>query len=322
MKTVRIYQTGGPEVLNYEDAPEPSPGPGQALVEIKSIGVNYTDVSSRKGTNPPDSFPWTPGREAAGVVTAVGEGVTEVAVGDRVAYAMHTGTYSQYHAVPSWLLVRVPDAMSFADAAATMLQGMTAHFLVYGIAHLGAGDRVLVHAGAGGMGLWLIQMLKNIGVEVFTTVSTEEKAELAKGAGADHTIIYTQQDFEAEVRSATDGKGVKMVMDAVGATTFDAGIRLLGRRGVMALYGQAGGPVGQVDSGVLRGGSLSLIRPSLGDYTATRDELTQRADDVLRWVQSGEVKLYVGLELPLSEAQEAHRRLEGRETTGKILLTP
>ena len=322
MKTVRIYQTGGPEVLNYEDAPEPSLGPGQALVEIKSIGVNYTDVSSRKGTNPPDAFPWTPGREAAGVVTAVGEGVTEVAVGDRVAYAMHTGTYSQYHAVPSWLLVRIPEGMSFADAAATMLQGMTAHFLVYGIAHLGAGDRVLVHAGAGGMGLWLIQMLKNIGVEVFTTVSTDEKAELARGAGADHAIIYTQQDFEAEISEAIGGKGLKMVMDAVGATTFDQGMRLLGRRGVMALYGQAGGPVGQVDSGVLRGGSLSLIRPSLGDYTATRDELTQRADDVLRWVQSGEVKLYVGLELPLSEAQEAHRRLEGRETTGKILLTP
>ena len=250
MKTVRIYQTGGPEVLNYENAPEPSPGPGQALVEIKSIGVNYTDVSSRKGTNPPDAFPWTPGREAAGVVTAIGEDVTEVAVGDRVAYAMHTGTYSQYHAVPSWLLVRIPEGMSFGDAAATMLQGMTAHFLVYGIAHLGAGDRVLVHAGAGGMGLWLIQMLKNIGVEVFTTVSTDEKAELAQGAGADHVIIYTQQDFEAEVRSATGGKGVKMVMDAVGATTFDAGMRILGRRGVMALYGQAGGPVGQVDSGV------------------------------------------------------------------------
>ncbi len=322
MKTVRIYRTGGPDVLNYEDAPEPSLGPGQALVEIKSIGVNYTDVSSRKGTNPPDAFPWTPGREAAGVVTAIGEGVTEVAVGDRVAYAMHTGSYSQYHAVPSWLLVRIPEGMSFTDAAATMLQGMTAHFLVYGITALNTRDRVLVHAGAGGMGLWLIQMLKNIGVEVFTTVSTEDKAELARGAGADHAIIYTQQDFEAEVRNATSGKGVKMVMDAVGATTFDAGLRILGRRGVMALYGQAGGAVGQVDSGALRNGSLSLVRPSLGDYTATRDELVQRADDVLRWVQSGEVKLYVGLELPLSEAQEAHRRLEGRETTGKILLTP
>ena len=322
MKTVRIYQTGGPEVLNYEDAPEPSPAAGQALVEIKSIGVNYTDVSSRKGTNPPDAFPWTPGREAAGVVTAIGEGVTEVAVGDRVAYAMHTGSYSEVHSVPSWLLVRIPDGMDFDAAAATMLQGMTAHFLVYGIAHLGSGDRVLVHAGAGGMGLWLIQLLKRLGVHVFTTVSTEEKAELAKGAGADHVINYTQQDFEAEIREATDGKGLKMVMDAVGATTFDKGMRLLGRRGYMALYGQAGGPVGPVDSGALRNGSLFLTRPSLGDYTATREELVQRADDVLSWVQSGEVKLYVGLELPLAEAREAHRRLEGRETTGKILLRP
>ncbi len=322
MKTVRIYQTGGPETLNYEDAPEPSPGPGQAVVELKSIGVNYTDVSSRKGTNPPETFPWTPGREAAGVVQAVGEGVTEVAVGDRVAYAMHTGTYSQYHAVPSRLLVRIPEGMSFADAAATMLQGMTAHFLVYGIAPLNSGDRVLVHAGAGGMGLWLIQMLKNLGVYVFTTVSTDEKADLARGAGADHAIIYTQQDFEAEIRGATEGKGLKMVMDAVGATTFEKGMRLLGRRGYMVLYGQAGGPVGQVDSGMLRGGSLFLTRPSLGDYTATREELLQRADDVLRWVQSGEIKLYIGLELPMSEAREAHRRLEGRETTGKILLTP
>ncbi len=322
MKTVRIYQTGGPEVLNYEDAPEPSPAPGQALVEIRSIGVNYTDVSSRKGTNPPDAFPWTPGREAAGVVTAVGEGVTEVAVGDRVAYAMHTGTYSQVHSVPAWLLVKIPDGMDFATAAATMLQGMTAHFLVYGIAHLQEGDRVLVHAGAGGMGLWLIQMLKNIGVYVHTTVSTDEKAALASGAGADHVINYTQQDFENEVRKNANGQGLKMVMDAVGATTFDKGMRLLGRRGYMALYGQAGGAVGQVDSGVLRNGSLSLVRPSLGDYTATRDELVQRATDVLNWVQSGEVKLYVGLELPLSEAKEAHRRMEGRETTGKILLTP
>ena len=322
MKTVRIYQTGGPEVLNYEDAPEPAPEPGHALVEIKSIGVNYTDVSSRKGTNPPDAYPWTPGREAAGIVTAIGDGVTEVAVGDHVAYAMHTGTYSQVHSVPSWLLVGIPDGMEFATAAATMLQGMTAHFLVYGIAHLGEGDRVLVHAGAGGMGLWLIQMLKRLGVYVHTTVSTEEKAELAKGAGADHTIIYTQQNFESEIRKDANGQGLKMVMDAVGATTFDKGIRLLGRRGYMALYGAAGGPVGQVDTGALRGGSLSLIRPSLGDYTATRDELLQRATDVLNWVQSGDVKLYVGLELPLSEAREAHRKMEGRETTGKILLTP
>ena len=322
MKTIRIYETGGPEVLRYEDAPEPSPGPGQALVDVKSIGVNYTDVSSRKGTNPPEAFPWTPGREAAGVVTAVGEGVTEVAAGDRVAYAMHTGTYAQQHCVPSWLLVRIPGGMDFATAAAAMLQGMTAHFLVYGITQLNAGDRVLVHAGAGGMGLWLIQLLKRLGVYVFTTVSTDEKAELARSAGADHAIIYTRQDFEVEVRAATSGQGVRMALDAVGATTFGQGLRILGRRGYMVLYGQAGGPVAEVDSGDLRNGSLFLTRPSLGDYTATREELLQRAGDVLAWVQSGEVKLYVGLELPLPEAREAHRRLESRETTGKILLTP
>lgn len=322
MKSVRIYQTGGPEELHYEDVPEPPAAPGHALVDIKSIGVNYTDVSSRKGTNPPDSYPWTPGREAAGVVVAVGEGVTEVQIGDRVAYAMHTGTYAELHSVPSWLLVRIPDSMDFSTAAATMLQGMTAHFLAYGIAPLNAGDRVLVHAGAGGMGLWLIQLLKQLGVFVFTTVSTEDKAELARGAGADHAILYTREDFEAEILKATGGEGVKMVMDAVGATTFEQGMRILGRRGYMALYGQAGGAVGQVDSSVLRGGSLFLTRPSLGDYTATRDELVQRATDVLDWVQSGAVKLYVGLELPLADAREAHRRLEGRETTGKILLTP
>ena len=322
MKTVRAHSIGGPEVLKYEDAPEPAPGPGEALVDIKSIGVNYTDVSSRKGTNPPAAFPWTPGREGAGVVTAVGEGVSEVAVGDRVAYAMHTGSYAERHAVPSWLLVQLPERMDFATAAATMLQGMTAHFLVFGLTRLNPGDRVLVHAGAGGMGLWLIQLLKNLGAEVFTTVSTEAKAELAAGAGADHVIIYTQQDFEAEVKKVTGGAGIRMVLDAVGATTFAKGMNCLAPRGYMALYGQAGGPVSEIDTGALRNGSLFLTRPSLGDYTATRDELLQRAEEVLRWVQRGEVKLYVGLELALSEAQEAHRQLEGRETTGKILLTP
>ena len=322
MKAVRAYAVGGPDVLKYEDVPEPTPGPGEALVDIKSIGVNYTDVSSRKGTNPPAAFPWTPGREGAGVVTSVGEGVTEVTVGDRVAYAMHTGSYAQRHVVPSWLLVRIPDGMDFAAAAATMLQGMTAHFLVFGLTRLNPGDQVLVHAGAGGMGLWLVQLLKRLGTEVFTTVSTEAKAELAAGAGADHTIIYTRQDFEEEVKRATRGSGIRMILDAVGATTFAKGLNCLGPRGYMVLYGQAGGPVAEVDSNSLRNGSLFFTRPSLGDYTATRDELLQRAEEVLNWVQRQEVKLYVGLELPLSQAQEAHRQLEGRETTGKVLLTP
>ena len=322
MKGIRAYEVGGPDVLKYEDMPEPTAGPGEAIVAIRNIGVNYTDVSSRKGTNPPAAFPWTPGREASGEVIAVGDGVTEVAVGDRVAYAMHTGSYSEQQAVPAWLLVRIPDDMDFETGAATLLQCMTAHFLVNDIAPLQAGQSALVHAGAGGMGLLLIQMLKRMGLRVYTTVSTDEKAAMARGAGADDVILYTRQDFEEEVRRMTDGQGVKIIYDAVGATTFEKGLRVLGRRGCMALYGQAGGPVGAVDSGMLRNGSLFLTRPTLGDYTATRDELLQRAEECLSWVQSGEIKLNVSLNLPLSDAAEAHRRLEGRETTGKILLTP
>ena len=322
MKGIRAYEIGGPEVLQYGDLPEPTPAPGQAVVSIRNIGVNYTDVSSRKGTNPPAAFPWTPGREASGEVIAVGDGVTEVAVGDRVAYAMHTGSYAERQAVPAWLLVGIPDDMDFATGAATLLQSMTAHFLVHDIIPLQAGDRALVHAGAGGMGLLLIQMLKRRGLRVYTTVSTDEKAKLAGAAGADEVILYTRQDFEDEIRRRTDGVGVKIIYDAVGRTTFEKGLQILGRRGCMCLYGQAGGPVGMVDSGALRNGSLYLTRPSLGDYTATRPELLQRAEECLDWVQSGAIKLNVSLNLPLSDAAEAHRRLEGRETTGKILLTP
>ena len=322
MKAVRAHEIGGPEVLKYEDVADPVPEAGQALVDIKSIGVNYTDVSSRKGTNPPASFPWTPGREAAGVVTAVGEGVTEVAVGDRVAYAMHTGSYAQKAAVPSRLLVELPQSMVFATGSAAMLQGMTAHFLVFGITRLNPGDRALVHAGAGGMGLLLIQMLKRLGVQIFTTVSTDAKAQLAKYAGADNVILYTQQDFAEEIKKATDGQGVSIVYDAVGQTTFEKGLNCLGKRGYMALFGAASGAIGPVDSGVLRDGSRFLTRPSLGDYTSTRDELLQRANEVLAWVGSGELKLHVSQTLPLEQAVEAHRQLAGRQSTGKILLTP
>ena len=322
MKAVRAHEIGGPEVLKYEDVADPVLEAGQALVDIKSIGVNYTDVSSRKGTNPPASFPWTPGREAAGVVTALGEGVTEVAVGDRVAYAMHTGSYAQKAAVPSRLLVELPQSMDFATGSAAMLQGMTAHFLVFGITRLNPGDRALVHAGAGGMGLLLIQMLKRLGVQIFTTVSTDAKAQLAKYAGADNVILYTQQDFEEEIKKATDGQGVSIVYDAVGQTTFEKGLNCLGKRGYMALFGAASGAIGPVDSGVLRDGSRFLTRPSLGDYTSTRDELLQRANEVLAWVGSGELNLHVSQTLPLEQAVEAHRQLEGRQSTGKILLTP
>jgi NADPH2:quinone reductase len=322
MKGIRAYEIGGHEVLRYEEIPSLRPGPGEALVQVKAIGVNYTDVSSRRGTNPPPSLPWTPGREAAGVVKAVGEGVTEVSIGDRVAYAMCTGSYAQEAVVSSWLLVPLPEDVDFSTGAATMLQAMTAHFLTFSITQLNPGDRVLVHAGAGGVGLLLIQMLKKVGAYVFTTVSTEAKAELARDAGADAAIIYTHEDFAEAVKKATDGQGVRIVYDAVGKTTFDKSIKCLGRRGYLALYGQASGPVPPIDSGVLRNGSLFLTRPSLSDYTATREELLHRANEVLDWVSSGELKLHIGLTLPLSEAAEAHRQLEGRQTTGKILLMP
>ena len=235
MKAVRAHEIGGPEILKYEDVPAASPGPGEALLDIRSIGVNYTDVSSRKGTNPPPSLPWTPGREAAGVVKAVGEGVTEVSVGDRVAYAMHTGSYSEEAVVPSWLLVRLPDGVEFATGAATMLQAMTAHFLTFGITRLNPGDSALVHAGAGGVGLLLIQMLKKVGVHVFTTVSTEDKAQLARDAGADVTINYTETDFAGEIRKATGGDGIRIVFDAVGRTTFEQQHQVPGTTGAHGL---------------------------------------------------------------------------------------
>lgn len=322
MKAIRAHRIGGPEVLRYEEIPNPTPGPGEALVDIQAIGVNFTDVSSRRGTNPPPSLPWTPGREAAGVVAAVGEGVREVAAGDRVAYAMVTGSYAQQAVVPSWMLVKLPPEVDAPTAAAAMLQGMTAHFLVFGITRLHPGDQVLVHAGAGGMGLLLIQLLKRVGAVVFTTVSTEAKAALAREAGADVAILYTRQDFEEEVKKATNGQGLRMVYDAVGLTTFAKGLNCLERRGYMVLYGQASGPVPPFDSNALRDGSRFLTRPNLGDYTATREELLQRAGEVLGWVSSGELKLHIGLTLPLSRAAEAHRQLESRQTTGKILLLP
>ena len=322
MKGVRAHEIGGPEVLKYEDIPDLTPEPDQALVEIKAIGVNYTDVSSRKGTNPPPNLPWTPGREAAGVVKAIGRDVTEVAVGDRVAYAMFTGSYAQEAVVPSWLLVPLPEKTDFSTGAATLLQAMTAHFLTFSITPVNPGDPVLVHAGAGGVGLLLIQMLKRTGAYVFTTVSTEDKAELAREAGADAAILYTHQDFEEEVKQATGGQGLRIVYDAVGQTTFYKSVNCLARRGYMVFYGQASGPVGDIDSGALRTGSKLLTRPFLGDYTATRDELLYRANEVLNWVSTGELKLSIGLTLPLSEAAEAHRQLEGRQTTGKTLLIP
>jgi NADPH2:quinone reductase len=320
MKAIRIHETGGPEVLKYEDCPSPTPGAGQALVDVQAIGVNYTDVNTRSGANPPPSLPMTPGREAAGVVSAVGEGVTDVKAGDLVVYCGVTGSYAQQVAVPANVLVKIPEGMDARTGAAVLLQGMTAHYLAFSTYPLKQGDSALVHAGAGGTGLLLIQMAKRAGAYVFATVSTEEKAALAREAGADRAIIYTREDFEDEVKKATDGRGCQAVYDSVGKTTFDKSLNCLARLGCLALYGQASGPVPTVATASLARGSVFLTRPALGDYTATREDLLRRAGDVLRWVASGELKVRIGGEFSLAEAAEAHRQLEGRHSTGKLLL--
>jgi NADPH2:quinone reductase len=321
MKAVQITEYGGPEVMKYTELPNPAPGNGEALVEIQAVGVNFTDTYSRAGINPP-RLPWIVGVEGAGVVRKVGAGVTNVKEGDLVAYCSIPGTYAEQAIAPAARLIKMPSGLDARTGAAAMLQGMTAHYLCHSTYRVQRGDRVLIHAGAGGVGLLLIQMVKRLGGYVFSTVSTDAKAELAKGAGADQVIIYTRQDFAEEVKKATEGKGVQVVYDAVGKTTFDKSVSSLARRGYMVLYGQASGPVPPVDPRILANGSLFLTRPGLGDYTATRAELEQRAGDVLGWVKSGELKLRVEHVFPLSEAAEAHRQLESRATTGKVLLIP
>ena len=321
MKAVQITEYGGPEVMQYRDLPDLSPGEGQALVEMQAVGVNFTDTYSRSGVNPPP-LPWIVGVEGAGVVRQMGAGVTHLAEGDVVAYSSVAGSYAEQAVVPASKLVKMPDGLDARDGAAVMLQGMTAHYLCHSTYRVQAGDKVLVHAGAGGVGLLLIQMVKRLGGYVFSTVSTEAKAELASGAGADQVILYTRQDFAEEIKKATGGNGLQVVYDAVGKTTFDGSISCLGRRGHMVLYGQASGAPDPLDVRKLGNGSLYLTRPGLGDYTVTREELEQRAGDVLGWVQSGDLKLRVEHIFPLSDAAEAHRQLESRATTGKLLLIP
>lgn len=322
MKAMQINEFGGPDVMKYQDVSDPTPGEGEAVVQIQAAGVNFTDVYSRQGVNPGPPLPRTIGVEGAGVVHAIGPGVTEVKVGDEVTYCTAPGTYAELALVPAWRLMKRPAGVDAKAGAAAILQGMTAHYLCHSTFAVKKDDRVIIHAGAGGMGLLLTQMVKRLGGYVFTTVSTEEKAELSKGAGADHVILYTQQDFAEEVKKATDGEGVQVVYDGVGKTTFSQSIASLGRRGHMVLYGAASGAPEPMNPGILGAGSLSLTRPGLGDYTVNRAELEQRAGDVLGWVSSGELKLRIGGEFPLSEAPEAHRQLESRATTGKLLLIP
>ncbi|HTR02893.1 MAG TPA: quinone oxidoreductase [Thermoanaerobaculia bacterium] len=322
MKAIRVEAAGGPEALRLEDLPDPRPQAGEALVRVEAAGVNFIDVYHRTGLYKM-ALPFTIGHEGAGTVVAVGADVRDLAPGDRVAWASVPGSYAELAAVPAARLVKVPAGVSTKQAAAAMLQGMTAHYLACTTYPLKAGDACLVHAGAGGVGLLLTQIAKLRGARVFTTVSTAEKARLSREAGADATIDYTTQDFEAEVRRLTDGRGVQVVYDSVGRTTFEKGLACLALRGTMVLFGQSSGPVAPIDPQTLsQRGSLYLTRPTLFHYTATREELVDRAGEVLGWIAAGRLKLRVDREFPLAEAGAAHRALEARQTTGKVLLIP
>jgi NADPH:quinone reductase len=322
MKAIQVQKTGGPEALTLVDLPVPKPKPNEAVVKIAAIGVNFIDVYFREGRYPAP-LPFVDGQEAAGTVTDVGSNVTTVKPGDRVAYTGVMGAYAEYAAVPADRLVHVPDKITDQQAAAAMLQGMTAHYLVNSTYPLKKGETALIHAAAGGVGLLLVQMAKNIGARAIGTVGTEEKAKLAREAGADEVILYTQQDFEVETKRLTENKGVHVVYDGVGKSTFEKGLNVLRPRGYMVLFGGASGAVPSFDPIALsQKGSLFLTRPSLVNYIATREELEQRSNDVLGSVAAGKLKLRIGHVYKLQEVQQAHRDLEGRKTTGKILLEP
>ena len=320
MQAIRVHEHGGPDVLRLESVDAPSAGPGEAIVRMESIGVNFIDCYFRKGLYT-TALPFTPGSEGAGTVIAVGDGVTDVAVGDRVASQSFVGAYAEVARARADRLVPLPDGLRASDGAAAMLQGMTAHYLAASTHTLQAGDCCLVHAAAGGVGLLLCQIARRHGAFVIGTVSTEQKAALARGAGANETILYTKQDFVAEVKRITGGAGVQVVYDSVGATTFLKGLDCLAPRGLMALFGQSSGPVQPIDPQLLnQKGSLFLTRPTLANYVATPAELRWRAGEILGWIRDGSLRLRIDRDLPLPDAAEAHRALEARETTGKVLL--
>jgi NADPH:quinone reductase len=322
MKAVRVHKAGGPEGMVYEDVPDPKAGAGQAVIKIEAIGLNFAEVNQRRNANP-TSLPTLIGGEAAGTVVEVGAGVAQFKVGDRVAFNGVPGAYAEMVAAPAARLVRIPDSVTTKQAAAALLQGMTAHYLACSTYPLGANDTCLVHAAAGGVGLLLCQIATQRGARVIGTVSTEEKAKAARGAGASEAILYTQTDFAAEVKQLTDGRGVDVVYDSVGQTTFVKGLDCLRPRGMMVVYGQASGPVPPVDTGLLSSkGCLYLTRVNLGTYTATRQELEERSGDVFHWVGSGQLKVHIFGEYPLAEAAKAQAALEHRETMGKVLLVP
>ena len=322
MKAIRIHNHGGPEVLAYEDVPAPEPKAGEARVKIEASGVNFIDIYHRTGLYPMNR-PCILGSEGAGVVDAVGEGVIEVKQGDRVAYAMIPGSYAEYAVVPAGKLVPVPDDIDAKSAAGIMLQGMTAHYLTHSTYPLQKDATALVHAAAGGVGLLLVQVAKMLGARVIGTVSTQAKANLVRKAGADEIILYTQADFLAEAKRITNGQGVHVVYDSVGATTFEKSLDCLRLRGYLVLFGQSSGPVAAFDPAKLAAkGSLFLTRPSLAHYTLTRAELLRRATDLFDWMQGGKLKLRIEKTLPLRDASEAQQLLEKRGTTGKLILVP
>jgi NADPH:quinone reductase len=322
MRAIQIKQVGGPEVMEVVDLPIPQPKANEAVVKIQAAGVNFIDIYNREGRYK-QPLPLVLGQEGAGTVSAVGADVRNVKVGNRVAYTMVLGSYAEYAAVPADKLVKIPEGVSEREAAGAILQGMTAHYLAYDTHPLKKGETALVHAAAGGVGLLLVQMAHNIGARVIGTVSTEEKAKLARDAGADDVILYTQTDFEAETKRLMNGKGVDVVYDSVGKTTFDKGLNLLRPRGMMALFGGSSGAVAPIDPLVLtQKGSLFLTRPSLGAYVLTSEELQKRAGAVFGMIRDGKLKLRIEHIYPLEQAQQAHRDLEGRKTTGKLLLIP
>jgi NADPH:quinone reductase len=322
MKAIQIRETGGPEVLELVDLPIPVPGPGQVLIRIEAIGMNFIEIYFRKGQYKA-TLPVVPGSEAAGTVEECGSGVTGFKAGDAVASTAVLGSYAEYALVPAAQLVKVPDGLTPEQAAATLLQGMTAHYLAYSTWPLKAGETCLVHAGAGGVGLLLTQMAARIGARVITTVSTEEKAELSREAGASDVILYTQHDFVTEVKRLTHGKGVDVVYDSVGKTSFEGSLNCLRPRGLLALFGGSSGAVPPFDLIQLSSkGSLYVTRPTLWHYISTREELERRAGDVLNWVKSGELKLRMEHVYALEQAGKAQDDMENRKTTGKILLEP
>src|SRR5689334_3189024 len=322
MKAVRVEQFGGREVLNYKDVPVPDPQAGDARVKNEVIGVNFLDIYQRVGRYQ-GTLPFTLGQEGAGTVDAVGPNVTEVKPGDRVSYAMIQGSYAEYAIAPAWKLVPIPAGVDASQAVAAMVQGITAHYLTFSTYPLKAGETALVQAAGGGTGRLLVQVAKHCGARVIGTASTEEKAALAREAGADEVILYTQTDFEAEVKRLTNNAGVDVVYDSVGKDTFDKSLNCLRRRGYMVLFGASSGAVPPLDPQVLNAkGSLFLTRPFLAHYTADRDEILWRVTDLFHWIAAGELKVRIDKTFPLAEAAEAQRYLEGRQSKGKILLIP